>query len=506
MVGMLLARVDRGAPAVAAPGRATLDYGGLAGLVERVASGLASAGIGPGDAVALVAPNGPEALAATLAVADAAAVAPLNPALAEAEFRFLLRDLRARALLLAGEASGGAARAAREAGIPLLEIRPDPTGAAGRFDLECAAGQPAAPAFERRDPSIALLLHTSGTTARPKLVALRREALALSARAIARGLALTPRDRCLNVMPLFHVHGLVGAALSSIAAGAAVCCTPGFDPLRFRRWLIECGATWYSAVPSMHQAIAARLRGGDGSPRPPGPALRLARSCSSPLPARVRAALSACLEVPVVNAYGMTEAAHQVASTKADDAGKAGGVCPVGLSSGPAVGVLDESGRWLPPGSPGEILLRGETVITAYEQPDEANLRSFHDGWLRTGDEGVVAAGGEITLTGRIKELINAAGEKVSPYEVEDALLSHPSVAEAVCFAVPDRSRGESVGAAVVLAAGACADERALRRFVAERLAPCKVPERVLTLGALPKGPTGKLQRVGLAAALGLGS
>jgi acyl-CoA synthetase (AMP-forming)/AMP-acid ligase II len=520
MADMLFDVRDERVVAVAAPGRAPLGYAGLLQAVERVGDRLASLGIRPGDAVALAAPDGPEALVATLGVSAAAAVAPLNPALTAAECRFLLADLAARAVIVIGDAGAAAVEAARELAIPVLVARPTPGGAAGVFDLDPPAGGPRLPAAGAgRHPSVALLLHTSGTTARPKLVAVGREALALSARAIAQSLALEPGDRCLNVMPLFHVHGLVGAALASLAAGASVCCTGGFNPLRFRRWLDEAGATWYTAVPSMHQAIAARLghapRGGD---RRTAGRLRLVRSCSSPLPASVRDSLTACFEVPVINAYGMTEAAHQVSSTAVEPgregaSGRAAapglgpardGACSVGFSSGPEIRVLGPGGNWVAPGTPGEIALRGATIIAAYEHPAEANLASFHDGWLRTGDQGIVDSRGEVTLTGRLKELINSSGEKISPYEVEDALLSHPSVAEAVCFAIPSAARGERVGAAVVLAEGAVADERALRHYLAECLAPCKVPERVLALAALPKGPTGKLQRIGLAGRLGL--
>ncbi len=510
---------DEQAAAVAAPGRATLDYGGLHRAMERVTRSLRALGIEPGEAVAVAAANGPEALVATLGVAAVAAVAPLNPALTAPECRFLLADLSARALIVVGDAGEAALEAARDLAVPVLAARPSPGGPAGLLDVERPAGEPRPPARAGgRDPDVALLLHTSGTTARPKLVALRRGALARSARAIARGLALGPADRCLNVMPLFHVHGLVGAALASLASGGSVCCTAGFNPLRFARWLDEEAPTWYTAVPSMHQAVVARLDRGV-QPARTARGLRFVRSCSSPLPSAVRDALASCLEVPVVNAYGMTEAAHQVSSTSVEAGGSPGSVgrpvvpggtaagvpvCPVGVSSGPEVRVIDPAGTWLPPGAVGEIALRGDTVITAYEHPVEANQSSFLGGWLRTGDRGVVDARGEISLTGRLKELINASGEKISPYEVEDVLLSHPAVVEAVCFAIPSAARGERVGAAVVLGEGAATDERTLRGYLAERLAPCKVPERVLTLAALPKGPTGKLQRLGLAARLGL--
>ncbi|RPJ71001.1 MAG: AMP-dependent synthetase [Acidobacteria bacterium] len=501
----LLSGRDDASPAIAAVEGGVLTSAALRAEIGRHAEAIARCGVRPGDAIALVAPNGPEALVATLAAADAACVAPLNPAFTEAEFRFYLEDLGARAVVVAGECGAVAARAAVACDLPVLTLRPAAAGP-GIFHLECPAGQPSRTARDPgHAPGTALLLHTSGTTSRPKLVALGRESLCRSARAIAASLRLGPADVCLNVMPLFHVHGLIGAALSSLAAGGAVCCAPGFNPHRFLRWLETSGATWYTAVPTIHQAVVARASSASATPPHVRRPLRFVRSCSSPLPMSVREALAAAFEVPVINAYGMTEATHQVSCTPFPPAGNGPGCRRgVGLSTGPDVRVLGPNGEWLPAGEPGEIALRGATVITAYERPEEANRTSFHEGWLRTGDEGVIDGEGGNSLTGRLKELINSGGEKISPYEIEDVLLRCPGVSEAVCFAVPHRSRGEAVGAAVVLGQDGAADEKALRRFAARQLAAFKVPERILLLDRLPKGPTGKLQRIGLAARLGI--
>jgi acyl-CoA synthetase (AMP-forming)/AMP-acid ligase II len=501
----LLGERDDGSPAVGAVDGGVLSSGQLCGEITRHARALAGCDIRPGDAVALVAPNGPGALVATLAVAEAACVAPLNPAFTEAEFRFYLEDLGARAVVVSGECGVVAARAAEACGLPVFALREGVTGA-GSFDLDLlesrslrGAGDP------QHGEGTALLLHTSGTTSRPKLVALDRESLCRSARAIGSSLHLGPADVCLNVMPLFHVHGLIGAALTSLASGGAVCCAPGFSSHRFLRWLEASCATWYTAVPTIHQTVVART-GSAAVPPPIRRSLRFVRSCSSPLPMSVRSGLTDVFQVPVINAYGMTEATHQVSCTPFPPAGDGPGCRQgVGLPTGPEVRVLGTNGEWLPAGPPGEIALRGATVITAYERPEEANRTSFHEGWLRTGDEGVIDGEGGITLTGRLKELINSGGEKISPYEVEDVLLRCPGVSEAVCFAVPHRSRGEVVGAAVVLVQEGGADEKALRRFASGQLAAFKVPERVLLLDRLPKGPTGKLQRIGMAARLGIG-
>ncbi len=501
----LLGGRDDSSPAIGAVEGGVLSSGQLRAEIARHARALAGCDIGRGDAVALVAPNGPEALVATLAVAEVACVAPLNPAFTEAEFRFYLEDLGARAVVVSGECGVVAARAADACGLPVLVLRQGAAGV-GSFELDLPAlRSPRGARDPRHAEGTALLLHTSGTTSRPKLVALGRESLCRSARAIGASLHLGPADVCLNVMPLFHVHGLIGAALSSLAAGGGVCCAPAFNPHRFLRWLEASGATWYTAVPTIHQTVVARAGSAAGVAPQIRRSLRFVRSCSSPLPMSVRGGLADVFQVPVINAYGMTEATHQVSCTPFPPAGNGPGCRQgVGLSTGPDVRVLGANGEWLLAGEPGEIALRGATVITAYERPEEANHTSFHEGWLRTGDEGVIDGEGGITLTGRLKELINSGGEKISPYEVEDVLLRCPGVSEAVCFAVPHRSRGEAVGAAVVLGQEGGADEKALRRFAAGQLAAFKVPERILVLDRLPKGPTGKLQRIGMAARLGI--
>ena len=353
---------------------------------------------------------------------------------------------------------------------------------------------------ERASDELALLLHTSGTTSRPKLVPLTHANLAVSARNIGATLELTPVDRCLNVMPLFHVHGLVASLLASLAAGGSVTCTPGFHPLRMLDWLGESDPTWYTAVPTMHQALLARI---DGKPEPPA-RLRFIRSSSAALPRPVLEGLERTFGVPVVEAYGMTEAAHQMASNPPTLAGRRPG--SVGPAAGPEIAILSATGEELPAGALGEVAIRGANVFSGYERNPEANREAFTNGWFRTGDEGTLDEDGYLTLQGRIKELINRGGEKISPAEIDERLLAHPAVAEAVAFALPDERLGEEVGAAVVLAAGHDAGERELQEFVAETLAPFKVPRRIVVVDEIPKGPTGKLQRIGLAERLELRS
>ncbi len=346
---------------------------------------------------------------------------------------------------------------------------------------------------------MALVLHTSGTTSRPKIVPLISANVVASARNIAGTLDLSPEDRCLNVMPLFHIHGLIAAVLSSISAGAAISCTTGFDALRFFGWLDEVKPTWYTAVPTMHQAILCRApRNAEIVKRAK---LRFVRSSSASLPVPVFRKLEETFGCPVIEAYGMTEAAHQMASNRLD-LQKPGTVGPAG---GPEVAIMSETdGAILPQGEVGEIVIRGPNVTPGYRGNDKANADAFTDGWFRTGDQGDMDEDGYVTIRGRLKEIINRGGEKVSPREVDDVLMEHPAVAQVVTFAVPHDKLGEDVAAAVVPVDGQEIDPKELREFAAKSLAAFKVPRTIKVLDEIPKGATGKLQRIGLAEKLGL--
>jgi acyl-CoA synthetase (AMP-forming)/AMP-acid ligase II/acyl carrier protein len=301
-------------------------------------------------------------------------------------------------------------------------------------------------------------------------------------------------------MPLFHVHGLVGAVLSSLCAGASVVCTPGFHAADFCGWLEESQPSWFTAVPTMHQAVVARVATNGGVRH----RLRFIRSCSSALAPKLMAEMEAAFGVPVIEAYGMTEASHQVASNPLPPRRRQPG--SVGLAAGPEVAVMSRAGQLLQAGATGEIVIRGANVTHGYESNETTNREAFAAGWFRTGDEGRLDADGYVFLTGRIKEIINRGGEKISPREIDEVLLDHPAVAQAVAFAMPDPNLGEEVAAAVVLRENTTTTEQVLRRFAAMRLAHFKVPAKVVILRDIPKGPTGKLQRVNLAKTLGLAS
>ena len=609
-IAKLIAEGRDDAPAIGAPERTALTHQGLRQLAQRTISDLHRMGIGRGDRVAIVLPNGPEMATAFIAIACGATTAPLNPAYRAEEFDFYLSDLNAKALVVQEGMDSPALAVAAARNIPLLRLKPGQV--AGDFTLHGPdAAAPAARSGFAEDGDIALVLHTSGTTSRPKIVPLSHINVTASAYHIGQTLALTPDDVCLNIMPLFHIHGLIAATLSSIAAGASVVCTPGFNALKFFSWFDEANPTWYTAVPTMHQAILTRaernreiiakgrlrfIRSSSSSlppqvmealeetfhvpviesygmteaahqmasnPLPPrqrfsgcvgiaagasvvctpgfnalkffgwfeeaNPTwytavptmhqailtraernreiiskgrLRFIRSSSSSLPPQVMEALEETFHVPVIESYGMTEAAHQMASNPLPPRQRFSGC--VGIAAGPDVAIMDEDGTLLASGGLGEIVIRGRNVTGGYEANPDANAKAFTNGWFRTGDQGIIDEAGYLRLTGRLKELINRGGEKISPLEVDTIIMDHPAVAQVVTFAVPHDKLGEDVAAAVVLREGAACSERELRDFVGTRVADFKVPRKIIFLTEIPKGATGKLQRIGLAEKLGM--
>jgi acyl-CoA synthetase (AMP-forming)/AMP-acid ligase II len=332
------------------------------------------------------------------------------------------------------------------------------------------------------------------------MVPLSHRNLLASALSVASSLGLGSDDRCLSIMPLFHIHGLVAAVLASLAAGSQVLCTPGFNALRFFGWLEKTRPTWYTAVPTMHQTILARASRNAEVIR--HSRLRFVRSSSASLPPQVMADLETTFSAPVLEAYGMTEAAHQMASNPLPPRERKPGA--VGPAAGPEIAIMTASGEPLATGEIGEVVIRGENVTAGYLDNPEANAEAFFGDWFRTGDQGLLDEDGYLRLTGRLKEIINRGGEKISPREVDEVLLDHPEVVQAVTFALPHPTLGEEVAAAVILVEGSEASEKEIRQFARQQLADFKVPRRLIFLDEIPKGPTGKLQRIGLAEKLGL--
>jgi acyl-CoA synthetase (AMP-forming)/AMP-acid ligase II/acyl carrier protein len=500
ITGLLQGWAERapGRAAISAPGRRSLTYGDLYAQVENTVKRLNQLGVGRNDRVAMVLHNGPEMAVAFLAVSSGATCAPLNPDYGVREFEFYLSDLNPRALILQSGLDSPATGVAEKHGIPIIELGAVPQAEAGLFTL---AGEERALVCEggmAQAGEVALVLHTSGTTARPKIVPLRHTNLCASAFNIKAAYELAPDDCCLNVMPLFHIHGLVAAVLSTVAAGASVACTPGFEASRFFGWLEAFCPSWYTAVPTMHMAVLGQAAS-DTSISSRG-SLRFIRSCSAALPPQVMAALEDTFGVPVLEAYGMTEAAHQMTSNPLPPSQRK--PRSVGIPTGPQVAIMDGDGRLLTTGETGEILIHGVNVFMGYESNPEANKAAFVDGWFRTGDQGFLDGDGYLFITGRMKEIINRGGEKVAPREIDEMLLEHPAVAQAATFAVPHSTLGEDVAAAVVLHPHCRATERELRDLAFARLAEHKVPSQIVIVDTIPKGPTGKVQRIGLAEAL----
>jgi acyl-CoA synthetase (AMP-forming)/AMP-acid ligase II/aryl carrier-like protein len=498
---LIRARAERAPEAVAirAPGRCALTYGGLLEQVNGVVKFMNGGGISPGDRVGIVLPNGPEMAVASLGIAGAAVCAPLNPACSAGEFEFYLSDLSLKALIVQAGMSSVASAIAEKHGIPVIELLPRLESAAGTFTLR-GDGLPVTLgcSFPQAD-DVALILHTSGTTSRAKLVPLSHDNLLASASSIAASLQLTEADSCLNVMPLFHIHGLVGALLSSVSVGAGVICTSGFDSEQFFFWLETLDPTWYTAVPTMHHAVVSRARSNPELIK--GHSLRFIRSSSSAMPLRVIQELEERFQVPVIEAYGMTEAAHQMTSNPLPPGQRKLG--SVGMAAGPQVSIMDEHGNLLSPGRVGEIVIRGANVTSGYLNSAQSNNESFESDWFRTGDQGYIDGDGYLFITGRLKEIINRGGEKIAPREVEDVILRHRAVAQAIAFAVPHETLGEDVAVAVVLREKAAVTEREVQQFVAAHLAQFKIPRSVVFVDEIPKSATGKPQRAGFAEKLG---
>ena len=480
---------DSAAPALICPDDGTVvSHQHLASSVHQLASALAGLGVTHGDRVAIVVPNGPEFVQLILAVAALGAVAaPLNQRYTEREYAFYLDDLDPSLVLVPAGQGSDVRRAAGERTVADVTLQPP-----GTPQLSVpGAGTPAPRSFTVGSPDdMAILLHTSGTTRRPKQVPLLQRNLMASVRAIGAHYQLSEADVSYCAMPLFHVHGLIASALAQLAAGGAVVTPRRLTQRRYWQQLAGHRVTWVSASPTIHQELAERA----ATPASP---LRFVRSCSSALSPGLLKQLEDRYDAPVLEAYGMTEASHQVTSNPLPPGLRVPG--SVGVPAGAEVRVVDAAGRVLPAGHAGEVAIRGPGVTPGYLNDPQANAESFVDGWFRTGDRGLLEDG-YLHLEGRIKELINRGGENISPAEIEAVLKEQPAVADAVCFGIDDEKYGQVVGAAVVLRGEASSAE--LREACRESLAGFKVPKVIHVVDAIPRTATGKPQRVRLAAQL----
>jgi acyl-CoA synthetase (AMP-forming)/AMP-acid ligase II len=469
-----------------------ITYDSLRDQVMAMAGALRALGIDRGDRVATVLPNGLPAIVSFLAASIAGTAAPLNPGYRQDEFSFFLDDTSAKVLLCPPDGAPDARKAA-DGKVPVYSLDMDANG------VVSMVGGPAGTKSPAPDPGdIALVLHTSGSTGRPKRVPIRHRNLMASARNIVAHYALTSDDVALVAMPLFHVHGLVASTIATLLSGGAIVVPSKFQPLAFWRTVRDCGVTWYSAVPTIHHLLLSRA----GDERPAGAeGLRFIRSCSAALPPEMMAKMEQVFGAPVLEAYGMTEASHQMASNPRPPASRKPG--SVGPGTGVKIGIMDANGNLLAAGERGEVVIQGPNVVDGYENNPEANAASFTNGWFRTGDQGFLDSEGYLTLTGRIKELINRGGEKIAPREIDEILLGHPAVAEALAFGVPHASWGEEVEAAVVLKEAREPNSEALiLAYCKERLADFKRPKKLYIVETIPRTATGKIARGAVAKAL----
>ena len=473
-----------------------LLYKDLKSFVNKIASQLAGNGISNKDRAAIVLPNGPFMASSFLTLSSYMSAAPLNTSYKTNEYEFYLKDLNPKIVIVEPNSSNEVVGVAKNLNIPVCEMKikkDDPSGLFNLFDIESEYQLP-----EENDEG--LVLHTSGTTSRPKIVPLTNKNIYSSAENISKSLNLSEVDHCLNIMPLFHIHGLIAILAASIRSGASVCASNGFNALKFLELAKSEKITWYSGVPTMHQAIL--LRAEKNLELAKNLNLRLIRSSSASLPPAVFEKLNNVFGCSVIEAYGMTEATHQMTSNPLPPKKQKPGF--VGIPAGPEVCIMDEKDKILDQGEIGEICIKGDNVTLGYDNNPEANKNSFTNGWFRTGDQGYFDQNGYLKISGRLKEIINKGGEKISPLEVDNVLMDHPLIEQAVCFGYEDKMLGEDIAAAIIVKEGKNCSETDVKTYAQEKLAKFKIPKKIFFVNEIPKGATGKLQRNVLAKNFGL--
>ena len=473
-----------------------LSYGEFKIFNEKISRQLAATNIINSDRAAIVLPNGPLMASSFLSISSYMSAAPLNPSYKQEEFEFYLDDLKPKFLLVEPNSKSLAVIAAKNLNIPVFVMKisdNQPLGTFELFDKETDYKNP-------NDYDEALVLHTSGTTSRPKIVPLSNLNIFTSAVNISKSLKLTADDHCLNIMPLFHIHGLIAVLSASAKVGASVCASNGFNALKFLDLAETQNITWYSGVPTMHQAIL--LRAQKNSDKAKKLNLRFIRSSSASLPPAIFEQLNDIFQTPVIEAYGMTEATHQMASNPLPPAIQKPGL--VGMPAGPEICIMNDKNEKLSQGEIGEICIKGDNVTNGYENNPEANKQSFVNDWFRTGDEGFFDEDGYLKISGRLKEIINKGGEKISPLEVDNILMDFPPIDQALCFGYKDKMLGEDIAVAIKLKENKSCTEDDIKSYANEKLAKFKIPKKIFIVEDIPKGATGKLQRIGLAKKFGL--
>ena len=473
-----------------------LSYKDLKLFINKISKQLAGNGLSNKDRAAIVLPNGPYMASSFLAISSYMSAAPLNPSYKSEEYEFYLKDLNPKIVLVEKNSDNPVVDVAKKLKIELCEINPEKDGPSGIFNIYENETEYSLP--DENDES--LVLHTSGTTSRPKIVPLTNKNIFSSAENISKSLNLSESDHCLNIMPLFHIHGLIAILASSMKAGASVCASNGFNAIKFLDLAKSEKINWYSGVPTMHQTILLRAR--RNSEIAKELKLRLIRSSSASLPPAVFKDLNDVFNCPVIEAYGMTEATHQMTSNPLPPKQQKAGF--VGLPAGPEVCIMNENGDVLKQGEEGEVCIKGENVTLGYDNNEEANKTSFTNGWFRTGDQGYFDKEGYLKISGRLKEIINKGGEKISPLEVDNVLMDHPFIDQAVCFGYDDKMLGENIASAIIIKSGETCSENDVLEYAQEKLAKLKKPKKIFFVEEIPKGATGKLQRNVLAKKFGL--
>jgi acyl-CoA synthetase (AMP-forming)/AMP-acid ligase II len=509
LVGVAATRLPAAPALIVTADRVPLSYRDLVRLVDDLAGQLTRGGLLPGDRVALRAASNAEFVVGLLAASRAdLIVVPLDPALPVSDQRARSQAAGARVVLVDGAEPGDTG----ESMLPCWPIAVSVGQNGGDPSVRLDTSAPPSPVNSAPDglhPDDAMIMFTGGTTGLPKMVPWTQSNIAGSVRAIIAEYGLGPQDATVAVMPLYHGHGLIAALLSTLASGGTVLLPAGgrFSAHTFWDDIDAVGATWYTAVPTIHQILLERNQTASetsSAKRHPA-ALRFIRSCSAPLTPETAQALHDVFSAPVVCAFGMTEATHQVSTTSIDsNENPAATSGLVGRSTGPEIRIVGSDGQALPQGAVGEVWLHGSTVVRGYLGDPAITAANFTEGWLRTGDLGSLSAEGDLTIRGRIKELINRGGEKISPERVEGMLASHPDVLEVAVFGVPDKMYGEIVAAVIVPRGSAAPAE--LAEFCRERLAAFEVPTSFREASALPHTAKGSLDRRAIAEQFGSGA
>ncbi|MDH3242747.1 MAG: non-ribosomal peptide synthetase, partial [Alphaproteobacteria bacterium] len=474
---------------------APLTYRDLTGLMDQAGEDLNALGFGRGDRIAVIGPNNPAIAALFLGIWDCATAVPLNPALSLGEFLIYLKDLKVQAVAVDSGIDTPARAAAQEIGLPILEIEHGDGPVTAKFDIRAESVSRTSSMQERPEiDDAALVLITSGTTTHSKIVPVSHRNFINKVRITVADMALTRADRCLNLMPMFHAGGLHGSLGGVFLTGGSLVFLPNFSAENFFHVVESLAPTWYTASSTFQHAIVAAA--GNHNHALERSRIRFIRVGAGPLDPQIRNDLERLFRAPVMGAYASTETG-QIAIDPLPPAVRKPGTA--GRVAGLEVAIMGPENKPLGPGQRGEIVVNPTDIFGGYENDAAANAESFIAGWFRTGDEGMLDEDGYLTLTGRIKDIINRGGEKITPSEVEDAIKCHPDVAAAVIFPIPHATLGQEVAAAVVPEDGAILTEEMLSEFLRGRLAGFKLPRRIVITADIPKDPNGKVQRHALA-------